>query len=257
MIRLERLTFGYGSAAPLLAEYCLEIARGEALAVLGPSGCGKTTLLYLLAGLLRPQRGQVRIDGMALERPRPRTGLVLQDHGLLPWATVRVNARLGLDIRRFYGPDSRHAPAGEIIAPAAAEARVTSWLQRLGLEGLEQRYPSQLSRGQRQRTAIARTLVLEPDLLLLDEPFSALDAPTRADLQQCMDDLQRQEGITRVIVTHDIEEAVRLGRRILLLTRGTNRTARLLDNPCAGLDPGGAQVAAACADLRAHLEALT
>ncbi len=259
MIRLSGLSFGHDAATSLFEDFSLHLARGETLSVLGPSGCGKTTLLYLLAGLLQPRGGTLAVDGAPLRRPRPRTGLVLQDLGLLPWATVWENACLGLTIRRFYGPDARHAPAGEHLPPGEAMARVTAWLRRLGLEGLQARYPGQLSRGQRQRTALARTLVLQPDLLLLDEPFSALDAPTREELQRTMAELHEETGLTRVMVTHDIEEAVVMGRRILVLKRGVNREPWLLENPCGSADPwlDGHALAATCADLRQLLGELT
>ena len=179
MASLAAVTFGYAPGLPVFEDFSWEMGPGEAWAVLGPSGCGKTTLLYLLAGLLRPQSGEVRLAGAPLRRPRPATGLILQDYGLLPWATVRQNAALGLDIRRFYGPDGKHAP------PTLQDfLDVDALLNRLGLAEVGGQYPQQISGGQRQRTAIARTLALQPDLLLMDEPFSSLDAPTRQSLQR-------------------------------------------------------------------------
>src|SRR5918994_13962 len=154
MIELQSVTFGYSHASPLFEDFSLSISRGETWALLGPSGCGKTTLLYLLAGLRQPTSGQICIEGELLTRPRPRSGLILQDYGLLPWSTVRENVDLG----------------------------------------------------QRQRTAIARTLALEPDLLLMDEPFSSLDAITRGDLQELTLSLCAEQNLTLVIVTHAIEE---------------------------------------------------
>jgi NitT/TauT family transport system ATP-binding protein len=254
MIRLSGICFGH--AAAIFERFSLHVARGETLSVLGPSGCGKTTLLYLLAGLLQPHSGLLTIDGAPLRRPRPRTGLVLQDLGLLPWASVRQNTRLGLEIRRFYGPDARHAPAETPLAAQRVEARVEAWMRRLGLEALAARFPAQLSRGQRQRTALARTLVLEPDLLLLDEPFSALDAPAREELRDTLNALQAERGMTRVIVTHDIQEAALMGRRILVLRRGINRAPRLLEPPWGTEGPRGtgSLLADACTELRRMLE---
>ena len=110
MIETAGLTFAYPRGEPIFQDYSWQIERGQVWTVIGPSGCGKSTLLALLAGLLLPQQGQVRIDGQPLERPRPRTGLIIQDYGLLPWATVRENARLGLRVRNYYGPDGVHAP---------------------------------------------------------------------------------------------------------------------------------------------------
>ena len=191
-----------------------------------------------MAGLLLPSGGTVLIAGGAVERPRPRTGLILQDHGLLPWATVRENASLGLDVRAMYGPDGRHAPSDRTIDREEARLRVAHWLERLGIDHLASKYPGQLSGGQRQRTAIARTLALNPDLLLMDEPFSALDAPTREDLQGLTVELRHEAGsgedLTTVIVTHTIEEAAFLGKRILVLGHPPNGKPRLLENSEAG-----------------------
>ncbi len=157
--------------------------------------------------------------------PRPQTGLILQDYGLLPWATVRENITLGLHIREFYGPDGRHAPRLEAGRSAEASAGdVDVWLERLGLASHAAKYPGQLSGGQRQRTAIARTLVLQPDLLLMDEPFSALDAPTRLGLEDLTLQLWQEQRFTFIIVTHTIEEAAYLGQYILVL--GQPPTAR-------------------------------
>jgi ABC-type nitrate/sulfonate/bicarbonate transport system ATPase subunit len=228
MIELDSLTFLYDNGRPIFQEFDWCAQQGEAWAVLGPSGCGKTTLLYLLAGLRFPSQGRVLIHGEPLSRPRPHTGLILQEYGLLPWASVRQNAELGLRVRGFYGPDGKHAPAN--FQPAAD---VAPWLQRLGLEELEGKYPSQISGGQRQRTAIARTLALEPDLLLMDEPFSSLDAPTREGLQSLTLELWVENKLTLVIVTHSIEEAAVLGQKILLLRQPPNTEAVVIENPGA------------------------
>ncbi len=241
MITIKDLTFAYSGQPPIFQGYSAEIERGEALSVIGPSGCGKTTLLYLLAGLRRPQSGSIIIDQMPITRPRPRSGLVLQDHGLLPWQTVKENARLGLTLWGFYGSDGRHAPADEKISPQESDHRVDDWLTKLGIEGLRDQYPLQLSRGQRQRTAIARTLAMQPDLLLMDEPISALDAPTREDLQKFIINLHDASDLTYVIVTHDIEVAVVMGKRILVLQKGCNQKTQMIDNACAGLKTGRLQ----------------
>ena len=259
MIRVNDLTFAYGSDPPIFNTFSLKIAAGEAWAVIGPSGCGKTTFLYLLAGLQAPCSGEIRIVGLPVTRPRPGTGLVLQDHGLLPWATVYDNVCLGVKIRRFYGPDGCHAPKNAPADKAMAQEQVSWWLHRLGIETLVKKYPHQLSRGQRQRTAIARTLVLGPDLLLLDEPFSALDAPTREDLQATIGTFNRDAGLTTIIVTHDIEEAVAMGQKILVLSGTANAKPTIIKNPVSG---NGMQrhtdtFLAGCARLRNILGALT
>ena len=207
----------------------MTISRGETWAILGPSGCGKTTLLYLLAGLRQPDSGQISIEDEILKRPRPRSGLILQDYGLLPWSTVRANVELGLRVREFYGEDGKHTPVD--FQPGN---NVPYWLERLGIVDVADKFPSQISGGQRQRAAIARTLALEPDLLLMDEPFSSLDAITRADLQNLTLSLCNEKNLTLVIVTHAIEEAAALGKKILLLGHAPNRTGRIFENPGAG-----------------------
>lgn len=225
MIQTNSLTFAYPRSVPLFQNFNWEVQRGETWAILGSSGCGKTTLLYLLAGLRMPTSGTVHIDGERILRPRPRSGLILQDYGLLPWATVRENAGLGLRVRNFYGQDGKHTP--EDFQP---ENNVNHWLERLGLSEVAEKYPSQISGGQRQRTAIARTLATSPDLLLMDEPFSSLDAITREDLQNLTVSLCEEQNLTLVIVTHAIEEAASMGKKILLLSS----TPRVFENPLAG-----------------------
>ena len=234
MIDIKQLSFAYSGQAPLFRELNLYIDRGEAWSIIGPSGCGKSTLLYLLAGLKRPLAGSITIAGHKVTRPRPQTGLVLQDHGLLPWASVRQNAMLGITIRQFYGPDGRHAPVDMAVDRLSARQQVDYWLKWLGIDQLQNQYPAQLSRGQRQRTAIARTLALEPDLLLMDEPFSALDAPIRIELQNVMTRFHSKSRLTSVTVTHDIEEAVFLGHKILAFAGNGKDKMKIIKNALAG-----------------------
>lgn len=235
MIELENVSFSYPGGTRVFDEFSWCAAAGEAWTVLGPSGCGKSTMLYLLAGLRRPQAGHVRVMNEVLIRARPRTGLILQDYGLLPWATVQENVALGLRIRAFYGPDGRHAPMDE--GAVLVEERSAIWLERLGLLPLANKYPGQLSGGQRQRTAIARTMALEPDLLLMDEPFAALDVMTREELFQMLFDLRGERLLSTVIVTHSIEDAARLGEKVLLLRHTPNRDVKVVLNPLYGRKP--------------------
>jgi len=250
MITIRSLTFNYPHSLPIFQDFNWEVQRSETWAILGPSGCGKTTLLYLLAGLLQPTRGEILIEGQPLRRPRPRTGLILQDYGLLPWATVRYNAELGLRVRDFYGPDGTHAPLDH------QSADVTPWLERLGLAEHAEKFPAQLSGGQRQRVAIARTLALHPDLLLMDEPFSSLDAITREDLHNLTLSLCAEQNLTLIVVTHSIEEAVLLGQKILLLGAAPNSTAHIFANPGAGTGThrNSEQYRNLCAILREEMQ---
>lgn len=226
---VENLYFSYREEKPLFVGFNWQVAKGEAWAIIGPSGCGKTTLLYLLAGLLKPKIGRITVEGKPLERPRPETSLILQDHGLLPWYTIRENIALGWRIRTFYGPDGKHAPRKPL--PEDVDFRVDQWLRRLGLEEVAHMFPAQTSGGQRQRAAIARSLVLEPDLLLMDEPFSALDAPTREDLEELTLQLCQETGVTLITVTHNIEEAAFLGRKILCLTLPPHTKPLIMEGP--------------------------
>lgn len=250
MIELSGVSFAYPGGREIFRNFNWQVESGACLAVLGPSGGGKSTLLYLVAGLRFPSAGEILVDGQVLTRPRPQTGLILQDYGLLPWQTVWENITLGLRIREFYGPDGKHAPA----TPAeTADAR--AWLERLGLGEVAGKYPANISGGQRQRTAIARTLVLRPDLLLMDEPFSSLDAVTRLDLQQITLQLWRETRFTLVVVTHAIDEAALLGQRVLVLGKTADTPPQELENPCFGrVGPESAEFQAFCRELRSRME---
>jgi len=251
MIQLESITFSHQPGTLIFQDFTWQAGRGQSWAVLGPSGCGKTTLLYLLAGLRFPSKGNVLVDGQVVARPRPRTGLILQEYGLLPWATVRQNAALGLRLRQFYGPDGRHAPPHPVQTSSVAV-----WLERLGLAEHADKFPGQLSGGQRQRTAIARTLALKPDLLLMDEPFASLDAPTRESLQNLILELKDEQGLTLITVTHAIEEAAVLGEKILLLSQPPNCATVVVENPSAGSPNyrSSRDYAAMCQRLRSQLQ---
>ena len=196
-------------ATEVLRDIDLQVQRGELVCLLGPSGCGKTTLLRILAGLVAPDRGRVSIRGKDVTRTPPyarRIGLVFQNYALFPHMTVRDNVAFGLDARGVREPDT-----GQRIARA---------LELLRLSGLERRYPRQLSGGQQQRVALARALVLNPDVLLLDEPLSNLDARLRQEVRDEIRGLQQSLGITTVFVTHDQEEALTLADRIVVLRAG-------------------------------------
>ncbi len=198
----------------------LAIAEGEPVAVIGPSGCGKSTMLLLAAGLLAATSGRVHVDGAEPKGPRLQTALILQDLGLLPWKTVADNASLGLRVRHVDRAEERR--------------RAGAALERVGLADFAAAYPGELSGGMRQRLALARALALDADLLLMDEPLSALDALTREDLQDVLLDLWSSRRHTQVLVTHSIDEAVFLGRRVVVLTQRPGSIAAIVDNPEMG-----------------------
>lgn len=189
----------------------LSVAEGRFLAVVGPSGCGKTTLLRIIAGLESPTRGQVLVDGRPVRGASPQVGLVFQQYALLPWRTTLGNVELGLELRGLPKPQRRR------------QAR--QYLQAFGLAGFEDRYPHQLSGGMQQRVAIARTLILEPRLVLMDEPFGSLDSQTRNQMQEFLLTVWQRRRDTIVFVTHNVDEAVFLADEIAVLSP---RPARVL-----------------------------
>ncbi|WUH89898.1 ABC transporter ATP-binding protein [Streptomyces sp. NBC_00433] len=203
--------------APVLAGVGLDVVPGEVLTVVGASGCGKSTLLRTLAGLLPPLGGEVAEDGRALTGPGGGRALVFQEDGLLPWRTARANVELPLAIGRM--PRSQR------------RARAVEWLGRVGLAGCEDRLPHRLSGGQRQRVQLARALAGRPRALLMDEPFGALDAQTRAGMQQLLVDVLRSTRATVVFVTHDVDEALFLGDRVALLGSSPAVPVRLVAVP--------------------------
>jgi len=216
MLEFRECSAGYAGRL-VLENVSLSVGEGRTGCIVGPSGCGKTTLLMVAAGLKLPSAGSVLLEGRAVTAGDRRIGLVLQEYGLFPWFTAMENVALGLRIR---GTGAR------ALQPAVAEA-----LDRVGLQGKAGSYPAALSGGERQRVAIARSMVLMPRLLLMDEPFSALDALTRESLQDLLLATLRDTGIAVLLVTHSIEEAVFLGRTIWLLSGSPGGIAACFDNP--------------------------
>lgn len=187
----------------------LTVAEHEFCSILGHSGCGKTTLLNMIAGFEKPSRGQILVDGQAVDRPTWRRTVVFQEYALFPWLSVRDNVAFGLQMRG--------------VTQAEQDRRVAEQIKLVGLAGFEHRYPHQLSGGMKQRVSIARALAVDPEVLLLDEPFAALDAQNRAAMQDEMGRLlatsNPDQRKTMILVTHSIEEAVLLSDRIVVLTR--------------------------------------
>ncbi len=196
----------------ILNNISFNLCLGEPISIIGPSGCGKTTLLYLLAGLDKPTSGKISIDYSKL-----KIAFILQDYGLFPWKTVEKNILLPLELKKTH--------------PNIQKNTLKKIVKELKLDGLEKRYPMQLSGGQRQRVAIGRALIKKPDILLMDEPFSSLDAITRKHLQNTIIQLWKHRKITIITVTHSISEAVFLGKQILVLTQPPHQKMHILNNP--------------------------
>ena len=214
-VRDVRVRYGEVTALDGLS---MHVERNSTCAVIGPSGCGKTTLLYTLCGLVRPCAGSVAVNGRPLAGVRRKTALILQDYGLLPWKTAWENIAFVLQTRG--------------LSRREIGQNVSGLLQSLDLTDCAGRLPGELSGGQKQRVAIARALALEPDLLLMDEASSALDALTRESLHDLLLKTFRERPLTLLVVTHNIEEAAFLGQRILVMHRGAIRHE--IGNPCFG-----------------------
>ncbi len=197
-----------------LKDINLTIERGEFVSIIGPSGCGKTTLLRLLAGLDVPGAGSITLSGSVISKPDPDRGYVFQQGSLFPWLTVEKNIASGLIARGTYKENKQE---------------VTRFIELIGLKGFEKTYPHQISGGMAQRVAIARALINHPVALLLDEPMGALDAFTRADLQDKLLELWEKNSTTMVLVTHDVDEALYLSDRIVIMTPRPGKISEILN----------------------------
>ncbi|MFF7705782.1 ATP-binding cassette domain-containing protein [Pseudomonas sp. NPDC007930] len=204
-----------GPALQVLDDIALDIAPGEFISIVGASGCGKSTLLRMILGLEQDFDGQILLDGQAVNGTGLERGIVFQDHRLFPWLNVQANIAVGL----------KNSP----LPAAAKRDAVREHLALVGLERFAEAYPHQISGGMAQRVAIARGLVNRPSVLLLDEPFGALDALTRARLQNELQRIWAQERITMVLVTHDVEEAVLLGDRVVVMQPNPGRIKRIVE----------------------------
>lgn len=213
--------YGTGEdAVHALADISLCVERGTVLALIGASGCGKSTLLRVVAGLVRPTAGTLHADGANVDPRVLRIGFLPQNYGLLAWKTVRENILLGAEIKGEWD-EKRKAIFDELVAD-------------LGLKDLLTRYPHELSGGQQQRVGLARVFLLAPDLLVMDEPFSALDAITRESMQEVFLSLRKKYAVTTMLVTHYVEEALALAGQIAVMTGTPGRIAEIIDNPFAG-----------------------
>ena len=193
----------------------LDIKENEFICVVGPSGCGKSTLLNIIAGLLEPTSGAVYLDGEKIEGTGVERGVVFQGYALFPWRTVLKNVMFGLEMKR--------------VPKAQAEEIAKKYIKAVGLEGFEHAYPKELSGGMRQRVAIARAYAADPEVLLLDEPFGALDAQTRVQLQSELLNTWEHEKKTCFFITHDVEEAIILAQRVIIMSARPGRIKRIVD----------------------------
>ena len=237
MLEIKQLSVSYEGAA-VLNELDLQVANGEICTIVGPSGCGKSTLLKAVAGLLTSFSGAILFNGEAISARQHTIGYIPQSYGLLPWKTVEQNITLALKIKGL--PLEKE---GELVVHAA--------LERIGLTEHKKKFPGALSGGQRQRVAIARAFVLEPDVLLMDEPFSALDGVTKEEMQQFFLDIWKgREGVT-LFITHDIEEAVFLGKKVVVMLPGQG--IQILKSP--GASRGSDSFVKMCSQIRKLMQA--
>ncbi|MFQ3183632.1 MAG: NitT/TauT family transport system ATP-binding protein [Octadecabacter sp.] len=220
LIEINCVTHAYATASgplPVLDGLDLSVPKGTFAAVVGPSGCGKSTLTKLVAGLMKPDKGEVWLHGEKVKGPRKTVGMAFQNPVLLEWRTILENVTLPL----------------EIVAPkmpkADRRARAIELLDMVGLIGFENKRPSELSGGMRQRASLCRSLVHKPEVLIMDEPFGALDAFTREDLWQTMRDLRQAEPFTAVLITHDLRESIFLGDQVIVLSDRPARTQYVMD----------------------------
>jgi NitT/TauT family transport system ATP-binding protein len=227
-IAIDRVSHVYrpprGRPVLALQDVSLEVRTREFLALLGPSGCGKSTLLYLIGGFLPVERGAINVNGETVKAPGPDRGIVFQHFALFPWKTVRDNILYGLE--------------RQSMAKAERAARAQQFIEMVGLTGFEDSFPSQLSGGMKQRTALARTLAFDPSILLMDEPFGALDAQTRHLMQAELLSIWHRTPKTVIFVTHDVQEAVYLADRVAVMSARPGRIKTIVETRFDKNDPG-------------------
>ncbi|PZD93631.1 spermidine/putrescine ABC transporter ATP-binding protein [Paenibacillus sambharensis] len=244
MLKLENVSHAYlgGQGTALAVEDVnLDVLPGEFVSLVGPSGCGKTTILNMLAGLFPPSRGLVLLDGKPVQGPNVRVGYMLQQDYLFPWRTIKSNSMIGFEIR---GEQTRDA-----------ESKVLELLAELGLDGSADRYPHELSGGMRQRVSLVRTLAGDPDVLLLDEPFSALDMHIKLQLEELVWQTLRKRGKTAVLVTHDLQEAAAMSDKVVVLAANPGRVERVVTVP-ESIRQAGPEAARKLSDFEQLVEQL-
>lgn len=221
MLEIVNLSVSYGTEKNMvnaLGPINMEIEDGDIYAVIGPSGCGKSTLLHVLSGIIKPYQGEVLLNSQVLNPKKHNIGFIPQNFGLLPWKNVQKNCLLSLKIK------------GKAVDSAISQ-RIDHIQNKLGINSLKDRYPNEISGGQKQRVAIARAFIMNPDLLLMDEPFSALDALSREEAQELFIDIWNQYNTTTLFVTHSIEEAIYIGKKIVIMSHCPGTIVEIIDNP--------------------------
>lgn len=221
MLEINELSVSYKSkvnTVNALGPISIRIESGDIIAIIGPSGCGKSTFLHVLSGIIKDYGGQANLNGERVDPKLHDIGFIPQNFGLLPWKNVEKNCILSLKIKK-------KAVSGEL------KERIDYIMNKLNINDLRDRYPKELSGGQKQRAAIARAFIMNPDLLLMDEPFSALDALTREEAQELFIDVWNQYKPTTIFVTHSIEEAIYIGKKIIIMSHCPGRIVEIIDNP--------------------------
>ncbi len=221
-----------------------EINDGDFIAVIGPSGCGKTTMMSMLAGFQKPTAGNVLFDGQPVRGPGPERGVIFQEYGVFPWLTARENIAFGLKLKANH------------VAPSERDQICEHYLALMGLSDFANSYPKHLSGGMRQRLAIARAYAVKPQFLLMDEPFGALDAQTRANMQNLLLRVLATEGKTVMLITHSVEEAIYLASRIVVVTARPARIKQIIDVPFAYPRDESLQERREFGELRSHIREL-
>jgi len=221
-----------------------EMRNGEFVSVIGPSGCGKTTMMNIVAGFVKPTRGQVTLDGNAIEGPGPERGVIFQEYGVFPWLTVEQNIGFGLTL------------AANRVSERERSEVTRRYMELMGLSDFAKAYPKTLSGGMRQRLAIARAYAVKPEFLLMDEPFGALDAQTRSHMQDLLLQVLQAEGKTVMLITHSVEEAIYLSSRIVVATARPARIREIVEVPFAYPRDEHLHERAEFGELRSHIRDL-
>ena len=221
-VRFEGVSLEFPTARGMLRvvdDVTYDIREGEFVAVIGPSGCGKTTMMNMLAGFITPTRGRVLLDGKPVDGPGPERGVIFQEYGVFPWLTVRDNIAFGMRLR------ANRKPSEDVVAVCER------YMQLMGLSDFANAYPKTLSGGMRQRLAIARAYAVRPEFLLMDEPFGALDAQTRSNMQNLLLQVLETERKTVMLITHSVEEAIYLASKIVMVTARPARVREIIEVP--------------------------